>query len=318
MKSLLPDSSSSAAIVIEQDAQPLYGLPIRSTIFDVTVFLKQSRVALSISLIACLFLSSGFKQAASAVPHYKDLVIGPISFTNVSLCVHDNDYPRELCGEEQAPRTIWAFSIKNKGKSAYRNVRAEIVLQNETKADLYNNILLITSRIEPGETLWVAPEVNSGSPFVFGEWYGGVFLDLTPQGRFEGVSQGNVKIVSAKKAQPSRYRIKGYAKGELGSISDEVARYIPQLSNFPIGSTVKGIFKEDAFSLTASLPVAVDSSRVQSQWITVLLKESDGTIAGGFRFKNLKDWGPPYKAILMHDKATLKRFISAEVHVSRR
>jgi len=273
--------------------------------------------SLSIFMTTALLSLCGLHPLASAAPQYKDLVIGPISSTNVSLCVHDNDYPRELCGEGQAPRTIWAFSIKNKGKSAYRSVRAEIVLQNETGADLYNNILLITSRIEPGETLWVAPEVNSGSPFVFGEWYGGVFLDLTPQGRFEGVSQGNVKIVSAKKVQPSRYRIKGYAKGDLGSISDEVARYLPQLNNFPIGSTVKGIFKEDAFSLTASLPVAVDSARVPSQWITVLLKDSDGAIAGGFRFKNLKGWGPPYKAILMHDKTTLKRFMTAEVHVSR-
>ena len=257
-------------------------------------------------------LVGGISHEAVAVEPYKDLGIGQIYFSNVSTCVASknstkniyecvNDKSYSYYERSQIQTTVWAFSIKNKGKAAYTNVRAEIVLQNNTAADLYNNILLITSIIEPGETLWVAPYWTSSG-------------ESKPQSDFQGVTQGSAKIISAKKSQPGKYRIKGFAEGNIGSISDEPFKYGEGVF---YASADKGVFKNLAYSIDTTLPVAVDQSKVPRQWITVLYKDPDGKILGGFKFQNNSS-GPPYKRSLVQDKDYLKRLVTLEVYVSRR
>ena len=270
-------------------------------------------------------LAGGISYEAVAVEPYKDLGIGQMYFSDVSTCLANNNNndnstksifqcrpPNWYVEKPQYPTTVWAFSIKNKGKAAYTNVRAEIVLQNNTGADLYNNILLITSRIEPGETLWVAPDWTSSG-------------ESKPQSDFQGVTQGSAKIISAKKSQPGKYRIKGFAEGDIGSISDKPLEYrdtlwSPEKQQFLkifYSSADKGVFKNLAYSIDITLPVAVDKSKVPLQWITVLYKDSDGKILGGFKFQNNSS-GPPYKRSLVQDKDYLKRLVTLEVYVSRR
>ena len=260
-----------------------------------------------------MILVGGISHEAVAVEPYKDLGIGQMYFSDVSSCLANNNNDNSAKGifqcrppnwsieKPQQQTTVWAFSIKNKGKAAYTNVRAEIVLQNNTGADLYNNILLITSRIEPGETLWVAPDWTS--------WGGS-----NPQSDFQGVTQGSAKIISAKKSQPGKYRIKGFAEGNIGSISDEPFKYGEGVF---YASADKGVFKNLAYSIDTTLPVAVDQSKVPRQWITVLYKDPDGKILGGFKFQNNSS-GPPYKRSLIQDKDYLKRLVTLEVYVSRR
>ena len=254
-------------------------------------------------------LAGGISHAAIAVEPYKDLGIGQMYFSDVSSCLARYDNTKNIfqctIDKPQQQTTVWAFSIKNKGKAAYTNVRAEIVLQNNTGADLYNNILLVTSRIEPGETLWVAPDWTEGGWFSEREWL---------QSEFQGVTQGSAKIISAKKSQPSKYRIKGFAEGDIGSISDEPYKY--DTYNF-YASVDKGVFKNLAYSIDTTLPVAVDKSKVPLQWITVLYKDPGGKILGGFKFENNSS-GPPYKRRLIQDKDYLKRLVTLEVYVSRR
>ena len=161
--------------------------------------------------------------------------------------------------------------------------------------------MLITSRIEPGETLWVAPDWTSSG-------------ESKPQSDFQGVTQGSAKIISAKKSQPGKYRIKGFAEGDIGSISDKPYEYDSRIF---YGSADKGVFKNLAYSIDITLPVAVDKSKVPLQWITVLYKDSDGKILGGFKFQNDSS-GPPYKMTLIQDRDYLKRLVTLEVYVSRR
>ena len=271
---------------------------------------KSSLRAITSFALLMTILVGGISYEAVAVEPYKDLGIGQIYFSNVSTCVASKNSTKNIyeCVNDksysyrsQIQTTVWAFSIKNKGKAAYTNVRAEIVLQNNTGADLYNNILLITSRIEPGETLWVAPDWTS-----WGE--------SNPQSDFQGVTQGSAKIISAKKSQPGKYRIKGFAEGNIGSISDEPFKYGEGVF---YASADKGVFKNLAYSIDTTLPVAVDQSKVPRQWITVLYKDPDGKILGGFKFQNNSS-GPPYKRSLIQDKDYLKRLVTLEVYVSRR
>jgi hypothetical protein len=161
--------------------------------------------------------------------------------------------------------------------------------------------LLVTSRIEPGETLWVAPDWTNRNKL---------------QSEFQGVTQGSAKIISAKKSQPGKYRIKGFAEGDIGSISDEPVPY-PDGTNVFYASADKGVFKNLAYSIDTTLPVAVDKSKVPLQWITVLYKDSGGKILGGFKFQNNSS-GPPYRQRLMQDRDYLKRLVTLEVYVSRR
>lgn len=269
--------------------------------------------AVSSFVLSMTILAGGISYEAVAVEPYKDLGIGQMYFSDVSTCLANNNNndnstksifqcrpPNWYVEKPQYPTTVWAFSIKNKGKAAYTNVRAEIVLQNNTGADLYNNILLITSRIEPGETLWVAPDWTSGGP--------------NAQSEFQGVTQGSAKIISAKKSQPGKYRIKGFAQGNIGSISDEPFKYDEIIF---YASADKGVFKNLAYSMDITLPVAVDKSKVPLQWITVLYKDSGGKILGGFKFQNNSS-GPPYKRTLIQDRDYLKRLVTVEVYVSRR
>ena len=280
---------------------------------------KSSLRAITSFALLMTILVGGISYEAVAVEPYKDLGIGQIYFSNVSTCVASknstkniyecvNDKSYSYYERSQIQTTVWAFSIKNKGKAAYTNVRAEIVLQNNTGADLYNNILLITSRIEPGETLWVAPDWTSGRP--------------NAQSEFQGVTQGSAKIISAKKSQPGKYRIKGFAEGNIGSISDEPYEYgrtwiNDKLVDLFLASADNGVFKNLAYFIDITLPVAVDKSKVPLQWITVLYKDSDGKILGGFKFQNNSS-GPPYKRSLVQDKDYLKRLVTLEVYVSRR
>ena len=279
---------------------------------------KSSLRAITSFALLMTILVGGISYEAVAVEPYKDLGIGQIYFSNVSTCVASKNSTKNIyeCVNDksysyrsQIQTTVWAFSIKNKGKAAYTNVRAEIVLQNNTGADLYNNILLITSRIEPGETLWVAPDWTS-----WGE--------SNPQSDFQGVTQGSAKIISAKKSQPGKYRIKGFAEGNIGSISDEPYGYgrtfiNDKLVDLFLASADNGVFKNLAYFIDITLPVAVDKSKVPLQWITVLYKDSDGKILGGFKFQNNSS-GPPYKRSLVQDKDYLKRLVTLEVYVSRR
>ena len=270
---------------------------------------KSSLRAITSFALLMTILVGGISYEAVAVEPYKDLGIGQIYFSNVSTCAASKNStknitecitPTVFIEKPQSQTTVWAFSIKNKGKAAYTNVRAEIVLQNNTGADLYNNILLITSRIEPGETLWVAPDWTYRSDKL--------------QSEFQGVTQGSAKIISAKKSQPGKYRIKGFAEGDIGSISDKPYEYDSRIF---YGSADKGVFKNLAYSIDITLPVAVDKSKVPLQWITVLYKDSDGKILGGFKFQNDSS-GPPYKMTLIQDRDYLKRLVTLEVYVSRR
>ena len=275
---------------------------------------KRYLKAITSFALSMTILVGGISHEAVAVEPYKDLGIGQMYFSDVSNCLANNNNndnstkgifqcrpPNWVIEKPQRQITVWAFSIKNKGKAAYTNVRAEIVLQNNTGADLYNNILLITSRIEPGETLWVAPDWTS-----WGE--------SNPQSDFQGVTQGSAKIISAKKSQPGKYRIKGFAEGNIGSISDEPFKYSEIVF---YASADKGVFKNLAYSIDTTLPVAVDKSKVPLQWITVLYKDPGGKILGGFKFENNSS-GPPYKRRLIQDKDYLKRLVTLEVYVSRR
>ena len=270
---------------------------------------KRYLKAITSFALSMTILAGGISHEAVAVEPYKDLGIGQIYFSNVSTCAASKNStknitecitPTVFIEKPQSQTTVWAFSIKNKGKAAYTNVRAEIVLQNNTGADLYNNILLITSRIEPGETLWVAPDWTYRSDKL--------------QSEFQGVTQGSAKIISAKKSQPGKYRIKGFAEGDIGSISDKPYEYDSRIF---YGSADKGVFKNLAYSIDITLPVAVDKSKVPLQWITVLYKDSDGKILGGFKFQNDSS-GPPYKMTLIQDRDYLKRLVTLEVYVSRR
>ena len=223
-------------------------------------------------------LAGGISHVAVAVEPYKDLEISPMYFTDISMCYKDSRYDvsAKTCGtgDRQLPVTVWAFSVKNKGKSAYLNPRLEIVIQNETGADLYSNILVITKKIEPGEIVWVAPETNEAS---FADY---TRLALTPhtqkafQMTFQGVTKGFAKVISAKKSQPR--------------------------------------------SMPITIPVAVDARQVPSQWITVLYKDSDGKILGGYKFANSKDEQAPYTRTLVQDYNFLKRIVFVEAYVSRR
>ena len=270
---------------------------------------KKYLKAITSFALSMTILVGGISHEAVAVEPYKDLGIGQIYFSNVSTCaasknstknINECITPTVYIEKPQSQTTVWAFSIKNKGKAAYTNVRAEIVLQNNTGADLYNNILLVTSRIEPGETLWVAPDWTYRSDKL--------------QSEFQGVTQGSAKIISAKKSQPGKYRIKGFAEGNIGSISDKPYEYDSRIF---YGSADKGVFKNLAYSIDITLPVAVDKSKVPLQWITVLYKDSDGKILGGFKFQNDSS-GPPYKMTLIQDRDYLKRLVTLEVYVSRR
>ena len=266
--------------------------------------------------LSMTILAGGISHEAIAVEPYKDLVIGPFSFTDVSLC-ESRAYgftPAKGCDAFQVPSTIWSFSIKNSGKQAFTNVRTEIVLSNETGADLYNNILVVTSRLEPGETIWVAPEVvvASSQSFLGGSLYSEVFGSFKEQGSFQGVTQGTARVVSAKKSQPGKYRIKGFATGDFGSISDKVVG-----SDTVFSSAVKGNYKAPAYSVEVALPTAIDSKKVPAQWVTALLKDPNGKLMGGFKFRNDKDLGPPFRARLVQDKEMLKRFVTVEIYVGR-
>ena len=268
-----------------------------------------------ISVLLCLTVASiGLSQSSFASAKYSDLEIGKLHFSDVSTCLASNKNPQKIyectspsvfIEQTQYPQTVWAFSIKNKSKTAYTKVRVEIILQNNTGADLYNNILLVTSRIEPGETLWVAPEWD----YTKGP---------TSQSKFQGVTQGTAKIISAKKSQPGKYRIKGFAEGDISSISDDPLRYSTSSFYDEIWSSANnGVFEDFAYRIETTLPVAVDRNKVPLQWITVLYKESDGKILGGFKFQNNSS-GPPYKWGLMQDKDYLKRLVTLEVYVGRR
>lgn len=245
--------------------------------------------------------SVGLSQNSFAAVNYKDLEIGQMFFSDVSSCLATHyvweSYSPGKCDRNQMPSTVWAFSIKNKGKSAYTNVRAEIVFQNDTGADLYNNILLVTSRIEPGEAIWVAPDRENNPA----------------QASFQGVTKGFAKIISAKKAQPGKYRIKGFAEGTIGSISDKILRDADYAA---YASAVNGVFKDWARTIDITIPVAVDARKVPSQWITVLYKDPDGKILGGFKFPNAGT--PPYSRTLYQDLSYLKRLVFIESYVSRR
>ena len=263
--------------------------------------------------LSMTILAGGISHEAIAVEPYKDLVIGPFSFTDVSLC-ESRTYgftPAKGCDALQVPSTIWSFSIKNSGKQAFTNIRTEIVLSNETGADLYNNILVVTSRLEPGETIWVAPEVVLDRL----EFYSQVFGSFKEQGSFQGVTQGTARVVSAKKSQPGKYRIKGFATGDFGSISDKVT--LGWNSSTVFSSAVKGNYKAPAHSVEVALPTAIDSKKVPAQWVTALLKDSNGKLMGGFKFRNNKDFGPPFRASLVQDKEMLKRFVTVEIYVGR-
>ena len=266
--------------------------------------------------LSMTILAGGISHEAMAVEPYKNLVIGPFSFTDVSLC-ESRAYgftPAKGCDTSQVPSTIWSFSIKNSGKQAFTNIRTEIVLSNETGADLYNNILVVTSRLEPGETIWVAPEVVGGfyKSFLGGSLYSEVFGSFKEQGSFQGVTQGTARVVSAKKSQPGKYRIKGFATGDFGSISDKVVG-----ADTVFSSAVKGNYKAPAHSVEVALPTAIDSKKVPAQWVTALLKDSNGKLMGGFKFRNDKDFGPPFRARLVQDKEMLKRFVTVEIYVGR-
>lgn len=265
-----------------------------------------------VSLLLCLTITSvGLSQNSFASQKYKDLEIGQMFFSDVSSCLADLWETPPKCRTKphwlsdntppQMPSTVWAFSIKNKGKSAYTNLRAEIVFQNNSGADLYNNILLVTSRIEPGEVIWVAPDREKNPA----------------QASFQGVTKGFAKIISAKKAQPRKYRIKGFAEGTIGSISDDILPfYYDKRDGIYYASAVNGVFKDWARSVDITIPVAVDARKVPSQWITVLYKDPDGKILGGFKFPN--EGSPPYSRSLYQDLSYLKRLVFIESYVSRR
>lgn len=279
-----------------------------------------------VSLLLCLTITSvGSSQNSFASKKYKDLEIGPFSFTDISLCRYQDPYiysnGKEECLTQswtpQTPATIWAFSIRNNGKAAYSNVRVEIQLQNETGADLYNNILVVTSKIEPKETVWVAPEVwleGSSTQAGGSQDKGGIAYDMTAQGTFQGVTKGVAKIISAKKVQVGKYRIKGFASGEFTSISDQKAREVGAIYSW--ASASKGRFKAPAYSVIVNLPTAVDAKRVPNQWVSVLLKDATGKNLGGFKFKN-EGGVPPFSALIVQDKEMLKGFVSAEVYIAR-
>jgi hypothetical protein len=280
-----------------------------------------------VSLLLLFTVTSvGLSQNSFASEKYKDLEIGPFSFTDISLCSYLDPYiytsdrdAKEECVtyRPQLPATIWAFSIRNNGKAAYSNVRVEIQLQNETGADLYNNILVVTSKIEPQETVWVAPEVQlDGSSKQAGGSFnqGGIALDMTAQGTFQGVTKGVAKIISAKKVQVGKYRIKGFASGEFTSISDQKARMVGVVLTY--ASASKGRFKAPAYRVIVNLPTAVDAKRVPKQWVSVLLKDATGKNLGGFKFKN-EGGVPPFSALIVQDKEMLKSFVSAEVYIAR-
>ena len=275
--------------------------------------------------LSMTILVGGISHEAVAVEPYKDLEISPMYFTDISMCSQHAGQVKsgnagKSCekqsyyGGRQLPVTVWAFSVKNKGKSAYLNPRVEIVLQNETGAGLYSNILEVTKKIEPGEIVWVAPETNLKSRY------------LTPhtegvyQMTFQGVTKGFAKVISAKKTQPGKYRIKGFARGDIGSIND--SQYSGPGENLDINeyyaSAIKGVFKEWARAMPITIPVAVDARQVPKQWITVLYKESDGKILGGFKFANSSDEQAPYTRTLVQDYSFLKRIVFVEVYVSRR
>jgi hypothetical protein len=285
---------------------------------------KRYLKAITSFALSMTILAGGMSNEAVAVEPYKDLAISPMYFTDVSLCSQYSSQvkignvgatceKKSYYGGRQVPVTIWAFSVKNKGKSAYLNPRVEIVLQNETGADLYSNILVIAKKIEPGETVWVAPETNLKSRY------------LTPhtenafQMAFQGVTKGFAKVISAKKSQPGKYRIKGFARGDIGSITD--TQYEGAGESAPeeyYASAIKGVFKDWARAMPITIPLAVDARQVPAQWITVLYKESDGKILGGFKFANSSNEQAPYTRTLVQDYSFLKRIVFVEAYVSRR
>jgi len=285
---------------------------------------KRYLKAMTSFALSMTILVGGISHEAVAVEPYKDLEMSPIYFTDVSLCGMWDKATEKKCNtgdwkSVQLPITLWAFSVKNKGKSAYLNPRVEITLQNETGADLYSNILVITKRIEPGEIVWVAPEAT---------WKNDTFITHSdPQLELQGVTKGFAKVISAKKSQPDKYRIKGFASGIIGSISDSnYYDYVGGNNEYYHASAVKGVFKNWARSVNVTIPVAVDARKVPSQWITVLYKESDGKILGGFKFANsYETWlgsiqtpKPPYTRTLVQDYDFLKRIVFVEAYVSRR
>ena len=289
---------------------------------------KSSLRAITSFALLMTILVGGISYEAVAVEPYKDLKISPMYFTDISMCYQDTRYSdsgvTKTCrtGDRQLPVTVWAFSVKNKGKSAYLNPRVEIVIQNETGADLYSNILVITKKIEPGEIVWVAPETNEKSYADFTR------KALTPhtqkafQMTFQGVTKGFAKVISAKKSQPGKYRIKGFASGDVGSISDQqfvgYDTYEGYSRDYYYASAIKGVFKDWARSMPITIPVAVDARKVPSQWITVLYKDSDGKILGGYKFANSSDEQAPYTRTLVQDYSFLKRIVFVEAYVSRR
>ena len=288
---------------------------------------KRYLKAITSFALSMTILAGGISHEAVAVEPYKDLEISPMYFTDISMCYKDSrDYEvlAKTCraGDRQLPVTVWAFSVKNKGKSAYLNPRLEIVIQNETGADLYSNILVITKKIEPGEIVWVAPETNETSYADYTR------RALTPhtqkafQMTFQGVTKGFAKVISAKKSQPGKYRIKGFASGDVGSISDQqfvgYATHDGYSRDWYYASAIKGVFKDWARSMPITIPVAVDARQVPSQWITVLYKDSDGKILGGYKFANSKDEQAPYTRTLVQDYNFLKRIVFVEAYVSRR
>lgn len=289
---------------------------------------KRYLKAITSFALSMTILAGGISHEAVAVEPYKDLVISPMYFTDISMC-YQNYYDvdrgiTKTCypGGHQLPVTVWAFSVTNKGKSAYLNPRVEIVIQNETGADLYSNILVITKKIEPGEIVWVAPETKEKN-FVDFERRG-----LTPhtqkafQMTLQGVTKGFAKVISAKKSQPGKYRIKGFGSGDVGSISDQIflghATHDGYSRSFYYASAIKGVFKDWARSMPITIPVAVDAKQVPSQWITVLYKDSEGKILGGYKFANIEGEQAPYTWTLVQDYSFLKRIVFIESYVSRR
>jgi hypothetical protein len=295
-------------------------------------FKSYLKVITSLTL-SMMIVVGGISHEATAVEPYKDLEISPMYFTDISMCAKvsfeaDSDKFAKTCGNASAstlgsfqlPVTLWAFSVKNKGKSAYLNPRVEIVIQNETGADLYTNILVITKKIEPGEIVWVAPETNIDDQYVRSA--------LTPhtqnafQMTFQGMTKGFAKVISAKKSQPGKYRIKGFARGDIGSISDKqfwgYGTTQGYSRSYYYASAIKGVFKDWARAMPITIPVAVDARQVPTQWITVLYKESDGKILGGFKFANSRNEQAPYTRTLVQDYSFLKRIVFVEAYVSRR
>lgn len=116
-----------------------------------------------------IFLTSLFIPAnvSSAAGRFDDLVVSQVWFQDISFCEQQSETFKKCFNKsDYSQRTAWVFSVTNKNKKkTAQGVRARVQLIDSAGNVAVSANVRVASAIAPGATVWVAPNVESGSDF---------------------------------------------------------------------------------------------------------------------------------------------------------